>query len=50
MKSNDKFTPFKKQQQQKKTPSEIVTSRIQQMAVYVKGWTHFNIQVLQLWI
>lgn len=47
MKSNYKFTPFKKTN--KKTPSEMVTSRIQQMAVYVKGWTHFNIQVLQLW-
>lgn len=48
MKSNYKFTPFKKTNK-KKTPSEMVTSRIQQMAVYVKGWTHFNIQVLQLW-
>lgn len=35
MKSNYKFTPFKNNN--KKTPSEIVTSRIQQMAVYVKG-------------
>lgn len=36
MKSNYKFTPFKKTNK-KKPPSEMVTSRIQQMAVYVKG-------------
>lgn len=36
MKSNYKFTPFKKNNK-KTPPSEIVTSRIQQMAVYVKG-------------
>lgn len=35
MKSNYKFTPFKKNNN-KKTPSEIVTCRIQQMAVCVK--------------